>query len=214
MSDLAAVPADHRDGREPDLILVLREVCDERVPPVAREEPVALDHTRDVVRLAQRARLEVAVVRLRDGEGLVEGPLHLRLEPSFDRAADEVRRDDEDHDGRCHGEDEEREDELRLEFRAEHLVAALERELHEVAEQEDEQEQEDDEVEVQEGDDRHVGRHRDLGRAHAEVERARHPEEQEEPRDDHEVALALVLLAEKWHQAGSRARKPITARTL
>ena len=54
---------------------------------------------------------------------------------------------------------------------ADALLAVLEAELDEVAEEEDEQQQEDDDVEVEQGEDDQVRRHRQLGRAQRELER-------------------------------------------
>ncbi len=56
-------------------------------------------------------------------------------------------------------------DQLGLEPRAEDPLAALEGELDQVAEEQDEQEEEDDQVQVEQGEDEQVRGDRQLGRA-------------------------------------------------
>ncbi len=144
--------------------------------------------------MAQGRGLEPLVVGLRHLHGLVERPLHLRLEPALDGGGDEVGRDDEDQDARGEGEREEGQDELGLEARADDLVPALEGELDQVAEEQDQQEQEDDQVEVEEREDDQVRGERDLRRADAHLEDGGDHEEDEDPADDEQVALAPLLL--------------------
>ena len=72
------------------------------------------------------------------------------------------------------------EDELGLEARADDLVAALEVELDEVPEQQDEQQQEDDQVQVEQREDDEVRGERDPGCADAHLEDGGHHEEDED----------------------------------
>src|SRR4026207_1445127 len=70
------------------------------------------------------------------------------------------------------------------------LRPPLERELHQVAEEQDEQQQEDDQVQVEEEEDDEVGGEGDLGRADAHLEDGGHHQEDEDPGDDEQGPLA------------------------
>ena len=149
---------------------------------------------RDVPGVAQGRGLERLIVGLRHLHGQVQRPLDLWLEPALDGGRDEVRRDDEDQDPGDEREGQERQHELGLEARPDDLVPVLEGELDQVAEQEHQQEQEDDEVQVEEREDDEVGRDRNLGRPDAHLEDRGDGQEDEDPRDDEQVALAALLL--------------------
>ena len=150
--------------------------------------------------VAQRRLLEVVVVGLRDRQRLVEGALDLRLEPALDRLVDEVGGDEEDENRGGHRQRQECEHQLRLEARADDLLSPLEAQLDEVAEEQHEQEQEDNQVEVEEREDDDVRGHGQLGRDDAHVERRQAADQHQEPRDDQEVPLPPVLLAQERHR--------------
>ena len=75
------------------------------------------------------------------------------------------------------------------------LCAALEGELDQVAEEEDQQQQEDDQVEVEEGQHQQVGGERDLGRPGPHFEHGADHQQNEDAADDQEIALALALFS-------------------
>ena len=147
--ELLSLRAEHRHRADPETFLLLDEEGAQALASVRGEEPVAVDHTPEVSAVAERRPLEVAVVRLRHGQRLVERALHLGLEPPLDRLVDEVRRDHEDQDRRRQRERQEREDQLRLELRPDHVLPALEPELDEVAEEQHDEQQQDDQVQVE-----------------------------------------------------------------
>ena len=149
--------------------------------------------------VADGGALEIAVVRLRHRQRLIQRPLDLWLEPALDRLVDEVGGDDKDECGRRHRQHEKRQHELRSESCTDDLLLALEPHLGEVAEEQDEQQQEDDQVEVEEREDDDVRGHRQLGREHSQVERGRAADQHQEAGDDDDVALAAVLLAQQRH---------------
>jgi len=133
---------------------------------------------------------------LRHGQRLVERALDLRLEPALDRLVDEVRRDDEDQDGRRQRQRQEGQDQLRLELGPDQLLAALEPQLDQVADEQHQQQQEHDEVQVEEREDDDVGGERDLGHPHLEVDGGGGGGEDEQRPDDEEVAAASALLGQ------------------
>jgi hypothetical protein len=106
-----------------------------------------------VLGVPQGRALEIRVVRLRHRQGLIQRLLHLGLEPPLDRFGDEVRRDQEDQHRGDDGQREERHHQLRLELGADHLLAPLEPQLDEVAEEQQHQEQQHDQVQVEQGED-------------------------------------------------------------
>jgi hypothetical protein len=73
-------------------------------------------------------------------------------------------------------------------------VAALEVELDEVSEQQDEQEEEDHQVQVEEREDDQVRGERNAGMANPHLEDGGDHEEDEDAADDEQVALAPLLL--------------------
>ena len=101
-------------------------------------------------------------------------------------------------------EGQEGEDQLGLEAGADDLVAALEGELDEVAEQQHQQQQEDDQVQVEEAEDDEVRGERDLGRADAHLEDGGHHQQDQDAADDEQVALALLLLVGPRGPTGER----------
>ena len=191
---LLPVAVEDGDGGDAEALLLLGQVAGQRLALALGEEPVALDHAAHVAPVAQRGGLEALVVGLRHLHGLVERLLDLRLEPALDGGGDEVGRDEEDQDAGHQRQGQEGEDELGLELGADDLLPPLEGELDQVAEEQDQQQQEDDQVEVEEEEDDEVGGERDLGRADAHLEDGRHHQEDQDPGDDEEVPLALLLL--------------------
>jgi len=153
VDQLLARRAEDGDGADPEPVLLLDEVGGQRLPPRLGEEPVAIDHTADVLGVPQGRALEIRVVRLRHRQGLIQRLLHLGLEPPLDRFGDEVRRDQEDQHRGDEGQREERHHQLRLELGADHLLAPLEPQLDEVAEEQQHQEQQHDQVQVEQGED-------------------------------------------------------------
>jgi hypothetical protein len=139
-----------------------------------------------------RLVLDALVEGLGHPHRLVEGALDLDLEPPLDRRVDQVRRDQEDEDGRRQREREERGDQLGLEPRAQDLVTPLEPELGEVPEEEDQQQEEDDQVQVEQRDDDDVGRDGDVREPDPHLDRRGHHEHEKHGDDDDEVALALL----------------------
>ena len=168
--DQHAAAVEDRDGGEPEPLLLAGDVRLQHRPLVRGHEALAREHVGHVARVAQGHGLLALIVRLRDLEGLVERPLHLRLEPAFDGRVDEVRRDDEDEDGRRQRERQEGEDKLGLEPRAQDLLPPLECELDQVAEEQDHQQQEDDQVQVEEREHGQVGGEGNLGRMDPDLE--------------------------------------------
>ena len=196
---LLALGAEHRDRAQPQPILLLDHVGGQRFAPVVGEQPLAIDDTADLLRVTQRRALEIAVVGLRDREGLIERALDLRLEPPLDRFVDEVGGDQEDERRGDEREREKRQHELRLELGADHLLAPLEPELDEISEQEHHQQQQHDQVQVEQREHRDVGGQRQLRRVDPHVEEVRRTHQQDEPGQDDQVALAAVLFAQEWH---------------
>src|SRR5581483_5364506 len=190
VDQLLSLRVEDGERAEREQVLLFHERGGQRLPAIVGQQVVAVDQARDVLAVAQRRLLEVRGVGLGDRERLVQRPLHLRLEPPLDRLVDEVGRDDEDQDRGCDRQRQEGQDELGLEARADDLLAAFEAELHEVPEQQHEQEQEDDQVQIEQREDDDVGGHRQLGRDDPHVEGRQPAEQQQDGRDDHEVALA------------------------
>ena len=157
---LLARGGEHGDPAQPELLLLLGEVQAQRGVLRGVQEVVARHDVGDLLGVAEGGGFEVLVVRLGHGQGLVEGPLDLGLEPSVDRPIDDRGGDDDDQDGGDQGQEEKGEDELGLELRGHDLLPALEPELHEVPEEQHHQQQEHDGVEVEEQDHGEVGRHR------------------------------------------------------
>jgi hypothetical protein len=207
---LLPVAIEDGDGGHPEPILLLGQVAGQRLALGLGEESVALDHAAHVAAVAQRGGLEALIVRLRHLHRLVERLLDLRLEPPFDGGGDEVGGDEEDQDARHQGQGQEGEDELGLEPGADDLLAPLEGQLDEIAEEQHQQQQEDDQVEVEEEEDDEVGGERDLGRADAHLEDGGHHEEDEDPRDDEQVPLALLLLVHRRGPGRARHHWPRT----
>ncbi len=202
---LLAVAVEDRDRGHAQSVLLLGQVAGQALPPAVGEQAVALDHLAHVAAVAEQGALQALVVGLRDLHGLIERPLHLGLEPPFDGRGDEVRRDQEDQDARHEGQGQEGQHELGLEPRADDLVAALERELDQVAEQQHQQQQEDDQVQVEQEEDDQVRRERDLWRPDAHLEHGGHHQQDEDARNDEQVTLALLLLVDAHGPAGERA---------
>ena len=173
VDQLLALRAEDGDRADPEPVLLLDEVGGQRLPARLGEEPVAIDHAADVLGVAQRRALEVRVVRLRHRQRLIQRPLHLGLEPSLDRVGDEVRRDQEDQHRRDERQREERQHQLRLELGADHLLAPLEPQLDEVAEEQQHQEQQHDQVQVEQGEDGDVRRERQVPGVDADVQEVR-----------------------------------------
>src|SRR4030095_939607 len=89
VDQLLALGSEHGDRAQPQPILLLDEVGRQSLAPVVGEEPLAIHDAADLLRVTQRRALEIAVVGLRDREGLIERALDLRLEPSLDGLVDE-----------------------------------------------------------------------------------------------------------------------------
>ena len=126
VDQLLALRAEDGDGAEPEPVLLLDQVRRQRLAPVVGQHPFAIDDATDLLGVAQRGALEIAVVRLRHRQGLIERALDLRLEPALDRLVDEVGGDEEDQRRRDEREREKRQHELGLELGADHLLAPLE----------------------------------------------------------------------------------------
>jgi len=158
----SSCPCGPQDGdrAEPEPVLLLDEVGGQRLAPRVGQESVAIDHAADVLGVPERRTLEVAVVGLRHRERLVQRALDLRLEPPLDRLGDEVGGNEEDERRRNEGECEKRQQQLRLELGTDHVLAPLEPELDEVAEEEQYQEQQHDQVQIEQGEYDDVGRER------------------------------------------------------
>ncbi len=160
MDQLLPLRPEDGDRADPEPVLLLDEVGRQRLAPCVSEESIAIDHAADVLGVTERRALEVAVVGLRHRERLVQRALDLRLEPPLDRLGDEVRGNEEDERRRDEGEREKRQHQLRLELGADHVLAPLEPELDEVAEEEQYQEQQHDQVQIEQGEHGDVGRER------------------------------------------------------
>ena len=197
--ELLALGAEDGDRAQSEPVLLLDEIRRQRFAPVFGQEPLAIDHAADQLRVTQRRALEVAIVGLRHRERLIERALHLRLEPPLDRLVDKVGRDQEDQGRGDERERQERQHELRLELGADHLLAPLEPELHEISEQQQHEQQEHDQVQVEQREDRDVGGERQLRRVDADVQEVRRAHQQDEPRQDDQVPLAPVLVAQERH---------------
>src|SRR5262249_39614363 len=105
---------------------------------------------------------------------------------------------------RGQGQREEGQDQLGLEAGPDDLVPPLEVQLDEVPEQQDEQQQEDDEVQVEQGEDEQVRGEGDLRRADAHLEDGGDDEQDEDARDDEQVALPALLLVAPGRSPGER----------
>src|SRR5437867_128408 len=198
-----ATRREDRQGGEAELLLLLDEVRGQRLSPRLTQQAVAVDDAGDVLSVAERGGLEVLVVGLRNGEGLLERPLDLGLEPALDRLVDEVRRDDEDQDGRRQRQRQEGQHQLRLELGSDELLAALEPQLDQVADEQHEQQQEHDQVQVEEREDDDVGGERELGHPHLEVDGGGGGRQDEQRPDDDEVAASPALFGQEGHGANS-----------
>src|SRR4029453_11227547 len=188
------------DGADAQQVLLLDQEGSQHPAALLGQQVIAVDHAADVLPVADRGALQIRVVRLGDRQGLIERTLHLRLEPPLDRLVDEVGGDDEDPRGGRPRQHQECQNELGPETSAEHVLLALEPHLGQVSEQQHEQQQEDDQVQVEEGENYDVRRHRQLGREDAHVERGGAGDHHQEAGDDDDVALAAVLFAEQWHR--------------
>src|SRR5262249_34369439 len=197
VDELLAARSEHRQRGQPELLLLFDQVGGQGLSPGFAEQAVTVDHARHVLSVAERRGLEILVVGLRHGQRLVERALDLRLEPALDRLVDEVRRDDEDQDGPRQRQRQEGQDQLRLELGPDQLLAALEPQLDQVADEQHQQQQEHDEVQVEERKDDDVGGERDLGHPHLEVDGGGGGGEDEQRPDDDEVAAAPALLGQE-----------------
>ena len=198
---------EHRDGGEPQPLLLPGEIGRQHGTLGGRHEPLAGQHVGHVARVAQGHGLLALVVGLRDLERLIEGPFYLRLEPPLDGRVDEVRGDDEDEDGRGQGEGEKGEDELGLEAGAQHFLPALEGELDQVAEEEDDEEQKDDQVQIEEREDGEVRGEGHLGRVDPDLEPPPREAEQGDPAgDDEQIAPVVAPLVDRPVGQGAHCR--------
>src|SRR4029450_2157532 len=199
VDQLLALGSEHSDRAQPQPVLLLDEGGRQSLAPVVGGAPLAVCDAADLLRVTQRGALEIAVVGLRDREGLIERALDLRLEPSLDGLVDEVGGDQEDQGRGDERERQKRQHELGLELGADDLLAPLEPEFHEISEQEQHQQQQHDQVQIEQREDRDVGGQGQLGRGDPHVGGGRGAHQQDEPRQDDQVALAAVLFAEERH---------------
>ena len=199
VDDLRPLARVHGDGGHPEALPLIAQVAGQHLAVGRSEQALPLDGAGDEPRVAEGGALERLVVRLGDLEGVVEGPLHLRLEPALDRRVDEVGGDDEDQDAGGEGQREKGEHQLGLEPRAQHPLPPLEGELDQVAEQQHQQQQQDDQVQVEQREHEQVRGDRELRLPVPELGQGGHHEHQQHRADDDEISPAPALVARQRH---------------